>query len=438
MSINSMETEIDIEASAPKAVVVEEKEAEIEAQPVPLTFPEGGLHAWLTLLGTVLIQYSTFGYTIAYGAFQDFYVREYLTKYSPSAIGWIGGTQIFLVFSSGIVVGRLFDRGYFHHLMIGGCLIHAFSFFMLSLTKENQFYQVFLSHGVGIGLASGLTYVPSLGIVSHYFQKKRALAMGVVAAGTALGATLHPIMVNQLVYSSIGFHGAIRIISGMNCVLFVIANLIMRPRLPPRKNAPRIAVSSYFKEPTYTFMVVGGMFVLAGLFFPSFYIQLAAIRKGVDENTAFYLLSALNAASIFGRTIPPLYAPKLGVTNLNIASTFIMGIVGICMLFVSNTAGFIVFAIAYGFVSGSTISLTATMIASVANSVDEVGSRMGISFAFAGLLALFSQPISGALLTTNFIWLNGILFSGITILCSGASLLVARHYLVRHRGTQFV
>lgn len=96
---------------------------------------------------STLVQYSTFGYVLvmrtsfflvidignryinAFGVYQDFYVREYLNNYTPSDIGymrsyfnyifcsliasrWIGGIQIFLNFSLGILTGRLFDRGY--------------------------------------------------------------------------------------------------------------------------------------------------------------------------------------------------------------------------------------------------------------------------------------------------------------------------------------
>ena len=58
---------------------------------------------------------------------------------------WIGGIQLFLIFSLGAITGRLFDRGYLYvgfesgslgydlidclsyHLMISGIVIYAFS-----------------------------------------------------------------------------------------------------------------------------------------------------------------------------------------------------------------------------------------------------------------------------------------------------------------------
>ena len=58
------------------------------------------------------------------------------------------------------------------------------SYFMLSLTKPHQYYETFLSQGVGVGLGMGLLFLPSLSISSHYFRARRSIAMGVIFSGT--------------------------------------------------------------------------------------------------------------------------------------------------------------------------------------------------------------------------------------------------------------
>ncbi|EDR10645.1 mycorrhiza-upregulated monocarboxylate permease [Laccaria bicolor S238N-H82] len=182
-SLDNSDTE---KGSVSQEVAVLEPEDTPSSSKVEL-FPEGGTRGWLTICGAVLVQFTTFGYINSFGAYQDLYVREYLSDYSPSTIGWIGGTQIFLNFSLGIIVGRAFDRGYFRHLMVSGLIFYSLALFMLSLSHKNSYYQVFLTHGVALGLASGLSYVPSLGIASHYFHRRRPLAMGIVSSGAALG-----------------------------------------------------------------------------------------------------------------------------------------------------------------------------------------------------------------------------------------------------------
>lgn len=68
---------------------------------------------------------------------------------------------------------------------------------------------MFLSHGLGGGLAAGLTYTPgrpflgnchvlipfhsnaALAIGTHYFKRHRGLSIGIAASGAALGMILH-------------------------------------------------------------------------------------------------------------------------------------------------------------------------------------------------------------------------------------------------------
>jgi hypothetical protein len=41
-------------------------------------------------------------------------------------------------------------------------------------------------------VATGLMYQPSITILSHYFEKRRALAMGIATSGASLGGVLYP------------------------------------------------------------------------------------------------------------------------------------------------------------------------------------------------------------------------------------------------------
>ncbi|KAG8708387.1 hypothetical protein FRC08_018925 [Ceratobasidium sp. 394] len=88
--------------------------------------PEGGLTAWMTVAGSWLILFCTFGYLNAYGVFQDYYVREYMTNKTTSVISWIGSTQLCLLFMMGLVSGKLFDMGYFHWCIGFGSLLYVF------------------------------------------------------------------------------------------------------------------------------------------------------------------------------------------------------------------------------------------------------------------------------------------------------------------------
>ncbi|KAH6901201.1 monocarboxylate permease [Coprinopsis sp. MPI-PUGE-AT-0042] len=336
--------------------VVDDAATAASAEALSKEFPEGGMQAWMTVAGA---------YINAFGVYQDFYVREYLQNSSPAAIG----------------------------------------LFMLSLSKPGAYYQVFLTNGVALGAACGITYIPSLGIVSHYFHRRRAIAIGIVSSGSALGAILHPIMLNKLFHSAIGFHNGVRMSACINVALLVAACLMMRTRLPP-KPVQKFPVVQWLKEPPYLLLLIAGIFSFLGLFFPVFYLQLNAITHGVDKQFAFY------AVMLPGRMIPNALAPKLGLFNLLTLFTVATGVTVVCLVAVRDAVGVALFAIFFGFCSGACIALVPATIGLLSKDGNEVGTRLGVFFGIGGFLGLFATPISGALLTSEFHWIRAILFSG--------------------------
>ena len=190
--------------------VVQDKEAQLDARSTRTTEsampppPDGGLHAWLKVFGgfmiyiniwfvhcqpssSILILMMDRGFTLTYGAFQSYYKTTLLSDSSPSAISWIGTVQAWLLIVVGVLSGPLFDLGYFRSMLLVGNFLVVFGIMMLSLSTT--YWQVFLSQGLCMGLGAGLLYIPSLALVGVWFSKKRALAMGIVMSGIAVGMT---------------------------------------------------------------------------------------------------------------------------------------------------------------------------------------------------------------------------------------------------------
>lgn len=407
-----------------------------------VTFPEGGWRAWSVVFGVFLNQFVTLGYTNAHGVYNDFYVREYLSHYSSSQISWIGSVQLLFVVSSGIFTGRAFDVGYFYHLMIGGSLLFVVCLFMLSLTHESQYYQVFLAQGLGLGVASGLTYVPSIAVIAHYFQRRRPLAMGIASSGSALGAAIHPIMLNKLFHGSVGFRNGVRASAGLNLGLLVIALLLMKPRLPPNPARNQVSLLQNFKiflrEPAYVSTIIGMFLLLTAIYFPIFFIQLEAIKNGLSPNFAFYTLVILNGVNTIGRVVSTILVRPFGVFNLMIFSMLVLGILVFCALVIKDVPGTVVFSILYGFFTGAYAGLLGPMLASLAKTDSEIGARVGLCFTFTGLGGLIGTPIAGALLSSSFIWWRPITFSGLCVFSGAAFICFTRYVVSRKKGTGWV
>jgi hypothetical protein len=48
---------------------------------------------------------------------------------------------------------------------------------MLSFVQRNQYYQIFLTQALGMGIGYSLVYVPTMTLVTQHMKKHRALAM---------------------------------------------------------------------------------------------------------------------------------------------------------------------------------------------------------------------------------------------------------------------
>lgn len=158
---------------------------EVQPHVAPADEQDGGLRGWLQVLGSFMIFVNIWGFTFIFGIFQSFYELSYLPGESASSISWIGTIQSSLLVIIGVVAGPLYDLGVYRLMMVSGSALILLGLFTLSVSTE--YYQVFLSQGIAVGVGGGLLYVPSLALVSGAFKKRRAIALGVVTCGIGLG-----------------------------------------------------------------------------------------------------------------------------------------------------------------------------------------------------------------------------------------------------------
>ncbi|KAJ7103759.1 MFS general substrate transporter [Mycena epipterygia] len=399
--------------------------------------PEGGLKAWTTIAGAWLVLFATFGYLYSFGVYEDFYALEYLSNHSPSSIAWIGSFQLMMPFALGIVSGKLFDSGRFHAVEIVGAVIFTISLFMLSLAKPFQYYQIFLSQGVGMGIGLGLTFVPTVSITVHHFNKRRGLASGIALSGGALGATVFPIILNHLL-PTVGFARAVRATGYIVIGCLVVGNSLMRTRLPPRSQRPGAStpdIKSFFTDSPYMCAVLGLLLSSIGFYFPVIYIQLLGVQNSVGSNLAFYSLAILNVSSAFGRISGNYLADVYGPFNVQIPYTFFTAATIWAMLGIHNAASLVIVSILYGFFSGAWLALAFACMSSLARSPEEVGARTGLALALSSVGSLASAPIQGALLTGSFIWIRPVAFSGCMMFAGAGAFIIARTLQAKSRAS---
>jgi hypothetical protein len=135
-----------------------------------------------------IIIFNTWGYINSFGVFQVYHVQH--LHRPPSDISWVGSIHIFLLFSIGTVSGRASDAGYFKQAFAAGLLMQLIGLFMTSLSKT--YWQLFLAQGICTGIGNDLLFCPSLAVLTTYFLKRRAIAVGIAAWRTDAGGVVFP------------------------------------------------------------------------------------------------------------------------------------------------------------------------------------------------------------------------------------------------------
>lgn len=113
------------------------------------------------------------------------YYEERFPHQTASSISWIGSLQVALLMGLGIIIGPIFDAGYLRTLTCVGTFISILALMLTSICT--QYWQILLTQGLLLGIGNGCLFIPSTAILPSYFLKKRSLAIGLAATGSAVG-----------------------------------------------------------------------------------------------------------------------------------------------------------------------------------------------------------------------------------------------------------
>lgn len=328
-----------------------------------VTYPEGGWAAWSVVLGSWMACFGSMGLMNSLGIFQAYLEKHELRQYSSGKVAWIFGLYSFLAFFCGIQVGPIFDAKGPRVLIICGGV--GTILFLVLLGFCTDYWHFMIVFGVLGGTSLSFAFNPSISIVAHYFHRKRGLATGIASSGASFGGLAFPLMF-QSVSARLGFAWATRVIALVDLITFTFAIALIRPRLHPKPKALGAILPdlSVFCNPALMLASMGMFFMEWGLFVPITYLTSYALLHGMSSRFSFFLLSLINLGAIFGRWIPGYCADRIGRFN-----TFIITIFG-CLLFTAclwMPAGFskpmiTLFALLFGFASGSNVSLAPVCI----------------------------------------------------------------------------
>ncbi|KAI1112314.1 putative MFS monocarboxylate transporter [Nemania sp. NC0429] len=341
-------------------------------EPKPLDSTQGLTRKqWLQIVSTFIVFLNTWGLLLTFGVFQTSYAEFLLKDRSTSEISWISTTCAFFILSTGFITGPLYDLGFYRPLVVFGSLLEVVGLMVLSLST--QYYQLFLSQALAIGIGAGVIFTPSVAAAAACISSPaiRARCMGLVAAGSSIGGIIYPIMFRYLVHQ-IGFPWTVRSIG------FI-----------PRKPAVArglVDVSAYTDWP-FVVLFIASIFSSTAYYIPFLYLPLYTQMKvpSVTSGSAFDLLAILNGSSAIGRILAGLAAALIGPTET------------ICVSLIDTFAGTIVWAVFWGIISGVLVALPGAIIPLLCPTPSVIGTRTGMYWVSVGIGLLIGSPIGGAI-----------------------------------------
>lgn len=404
------------------------------------TYPEGGLRAWLVVLGSFSGMTASFGILNSAGTFQAYLSSHQLAHESPSAVGWIFSLQSFLTFFCGVQIGPVFDAYGPRWLVFAGTLLlvggmmgmaestskywlllyiisRLFSSSLryptpslLTILSFLELWHFLVTYSILCGIGSSLIFTPAIGSIAHFFYRRRAATTGLATTGGSTGGIIIPLMLQRL-FPEIGFLWATRVLAFLLLFLLCIANLLIRVRLQPSKDSNVVQNIwpdwRIFKNRVFALTTAGVFFIEWALFIPLAYISSYALAEGVSPTFSYQLLAVLNAGSFFGRWAPGYMADLFGRFNTMII-TVTLCLISVFAVWLScspadgtrGIAQLIIFCVLFGFASGSNISLTPVCVGQLCGT--EVFGRWYASlYTVVSFGCLTGIPIAGQLLATD-------------------------------------
>lgn len=348
---------------------------------------------WVAVGCAFVSTFICFGVAYGFGAFFNSMAAEFSS--GKSATSLVFSITTFIFFIGGIVSGHMADRLGPRPVLIFGGLTMGLGLYLTSLVDSLTVGYVTYGLGVGIGVACG--YVPMVAVVGGWFERKRAVALGVAVTGIGFGTLLMAPMEAALI-NRFGWRNTYVILAIVCIVVLSLCGLITsRPPLSAQ-HQKQIPLKAAIKTPVFRVMYIAGFLNTLALFVPFVFLVPYARTQGINEVAAASLVGIIGGASIAGRLGYGFLGDYISRIRLYQA-TFLM--VALSFVFWWLAADSFVLLVAFaaflGFSYGGNIALSPSVTAELFGPLG-LGGILGAMYTAAGFGGLIGPPFAGYLI----------------------------------------
>jgi len=341
-------------------------------------------------------------------------------------------TAAMLGFAAGnVIVGRAIDRiGYWIPALVTALLLGV-GFIAAAFTSS--ILQFSLVHGMLIGVGTAATFGPLIADLSHWFDRRRGVAVSCAATGSYLAGVLWPAIIPGLVAAQ-GWRFTYVAI-GVTCIVAMVPLTLMLRRqmshavLVDRQGGRPVHPISLSPSALQWLLVIAGLGCCVAMSMPQVHIVAYCLDLGYGVARGADMLSIMMAAGIVSRIGSGFIADRIGGVK-----TLLIGAVLQCLaLFLyipfDGLASLYVVSLVFGLSQGGIVPCYAVIVREYMPA-SEAGQRVGVvimatilGMAIGGWMSGWIYDLTGSYAAA---FLNGIAWSFLTISVAAFLLWTAR------------
>ena len=222
-------------------------------------------------------------------------------------------------------IGRAVDRFGITLSLIAAAVGVSLGVAVAALSE--QFLLLSLVHLL-IGFGTAASFGPLIADISHWFHKRRGIAVAIAASGNYLSGAIWPLLLEDIL-SDFGWRSAYWVLAVSVTVFVVPLSLLLRPKVPIEDSA-RVARSAAYRDQNTSFspralmwlLGLAGIGCCVAMSMPQVHIVAFCVDLGYGPAVGAEMLSLMLLGGVGSRLVSGLLADRLGgVATLLIGST---------------------------------------------------------------------------------------------------------------------
>ncbi len=334
-----------------------------------------------------------------------------------------------------LLIGRIVDRFGITVALIGAALASSAGFGLSTLAPS---IWVLSATHLLLGLGTAVGFGPLIADISHWFLKRRGIAVALTASGNYLSGAIWPTLLAGMLGDS-GWRQVYLTLAMVTLGAVIPLSLLLRRRVPDAAHGVAEAVSALNARSTglspralQYLLGLAGIGCCVAMSMPQVHIVTYAVGLGYGAEAGAQMLSLMLLGGVISRLISGMMADRIGGVATLLTGSILQAIALMFYLpFDSMTSLYVVSAL-FGLSQGGIVPSYALVVREYMPA-REAGTRVG----FVLMMTIFGMALGGWLsgwiydLTGSYAWafLNGIAFNGLNIAIMVMLLMRAR----RHR-----